>query len=427
MDYIIKSRTGFSSKNYIKKKYRDGELSEQDIERYSDLFKLSITVLNRKKEICIKGNIFKYIRDDILTQKEGNLIKISGPDGTGKSTFLSILYIYLYKNFIANKFPFYPYYINLHFYDNIINEEPSEDIIKETMYKDLKKLKELVDVYPDMSYIIIIDGNENYFKTTLKSGKYFNLFIKDIYAHKKIVCIGEKTKVHIYRGGGPNGYMYERMQYLFKFRPISRYDKEAWREFVDVYSTVEKREGLFEQINQYLEIFDLDEVDYNILNVFRECYDNDILGEVNSLCDLYKNYCMAYLKDADDFEHCAKMSYEYFMTNKRFTQSEIANNSSEWNLIHQHKTISNFLIAYYYVKKVKDFIGEEDMGALEFLFPMDVNIFIKPLINDKHETQKLIFEKCKQIYEKGRILAKSQSLYMMGRITYKNLRSEMSK
>lgn len=134
---------------------------------------------------------------------------------------------------------------------------------------------------------------------------------------------------------------------------------------------------------------------------------------------------MAYLKDADDFEHCAKMSYEYFMTNKRFTQSEIANNSSEWNLIHQHKTISNFLIAYYYVKKVKDFIGEEDMGALEFLFPMDVNIFIKPLINDKHETQKLIFEKCKQIYEKGRILAKSQSLYMMGRITYKNLRSEI--
>ena len=70
MDYIIKSRTGLSSKNYIKKKYRDGELSEQDIERYSDLFKLSITVLNRKKEICIKGNIFKYIRDDILTQKE---------------------------------------------------------------------------------------------------------------------------------------------------------------------------------------------------------------------------------------------------------------------------------------------------------------------------------------------------------------------
>lgn len=175
----------------------------------------------------------------------------------------------------------------------------------------------------------------------------------------------------------------------------------------------------------FLEKFDLEEVELNALNVFKECYGKDVLKGLNSISDLYKNYCMAYLKDMDDFEYSAKMSYEYFMTSKKFSQREIANNNRKWNLIHQHKTISNFLIAYYFVSKVKSYSGKKDIKYLEFLFPMDVNIFIKPLINENIETQELVFDKCKQIYLDGKILAKSQSLYMMVRITNKVLRADI--
>lgn len=385
---------------------------------------MSIDVFDNERKVKIDKNIFDFVREDILTQKKGNLIKILDPDGTGKGTFLSILYIYLYRYCLNNGFSFYPFYVNLHFYDAIINDAmPDEQAVKDVMNKDLENLKELVQTCPNIPYIIIIDGNENYFRTTLKSAKYFNEFINNISAHKKIVCIGEKTNVHAYRERKRYTYMYSKMLYTFKFKAISSYETEKLKEFVKTFAAIEGNEDLLVPINNYLGKFDMDEVDLNILSVFKDCYYTDALDGLESISDLYKNYCMAYLKDADDFEDSAKMSYEYFMTNKKFTQDEIAANNKEWNLIHQHKTISNFLIAYYFVNKIKGYSGTGDIKYLEYLFPIDVNTFIKPLINEDLETQKLILDKCKQVYEEGGILAKSQVLYMMGRITGKSLRA----
>lgn len=423
---MFETLNSFIMENYIKEKYRKDELSDQDIEKYSELFKFSIDIWDNDKEIKVEKNIFEFVHADILTKKKGNLIKIVGPDGTGKSTFLSILYIYLYRYCINNGFSFYPFYINLHFYDKVVDDTPfNEQAVKAIMYKDLEIFKSIVQAFPNLPYIIIIDGNENYFRTTLKSAKYFNDFINGISGHKKIVCIGEKTNVHAYRERKKYTYMYSRMLYTFKFKSINNYETEKWKKFIETFVSLEGNRDLLKPINSYLEKFDLDEVDLNILSVFKDCYDSDVLNEIDSISDLYKNYCMAYLKDVDDFEDSAKMSYEYFMTSKKFKQEEIAQNNKEWNLIHQHKTISNFLIAYYYVNKMKNYSGKQDVAELEYLFPMDVNVFIKPLINDGLETQKLIFDRCKKVYSDGGILAKSQALYMMGRITNKSLKGEI--
>ena len=423
---LIRELHEFIMKKYIKEKYREEELSGQDIEVYSNLFKLCIDIYDDKGKASVDKNIFDFVKDVILNQEKENLIKIAGPDGTGKNTFLSILYMYLYRYCLDEGFSFCPFYINLHFYDTVTgNSVLDEQEIKNIMYKDLEKLKILVQTHPHIPYIIIIDGNENYFRTTLKTAKYFNDYINDFSAHKKIVCIGESTNIYIYRERKKYTYMYSRMLYTFKFKSISRFEKNSWKAFISNFTKIDGNSDLLGDINNYLGKFDLDEVDLNILNVFKKCYDSDVLSGLDSISDLYKNYCMAYLRDTDDFEDSARMSYEYFMTNKKFSQYEIAKNNRKWNLIHQHKTISNFLIAYYYVGKIKNFSGKDDISELEYLFTKDVNRFIKPLINENLEIQELILDKCKQVYEEGHILAKSQVIYMMGRITHKSLRADI--
>lgn len=103
---LLRELHEFIMKNYIKERYRNEELSEQDIETYSDLFKLCIDIYNDNGRVEVGRNIFDFVRDVILNQKKGNLIKIVGPDGTGKNTFLSILYIYLYNTAWTMDFPF---------------------------------------------------------------------------------------------------------------------------------------------------------------------------------------------------------------------------------------------------------------------------------------------------------------------------------
>lgn len=423
---LFQNLHSFVMENYIKEKYRNANYLEQNMDTYSDMFKLFVDIYDNDKMVHIDKNIFDFVREDILTQEKGNLIKIVGPDGTGKSTFLSLLYIHLYEHCLNHGFTFYPFYINLHYYDQIIsNDSPNEEIVKAKISADLANLREIVQIYPNLPYIVIIDGNENYFKTTLKTAKYFNKLVNEISGHKKIVCIGEKTNVHTYRERQNYTYRYTRMRYTFKFNTIKNSDTDKREQLISFFVAIEKNKNLSDVIKGYIKKFDLNEVDLNILNMFKACYERDVLEGMESVSDLYKNYCMIYLDDEDDFENSTRMSYEYFMTNKRFTQNEIFCNSREWNLIHQHKTISNFLIAYYYVEKLKNYSEEEDIAELEYLFPMEVNIFIKSLINERNDIQEEIFNKCKDIYENGGILAKSQALYMMGRITNRDMKQEI--
>lgn len=415
----------FVMQHYVKEKYRNNEISEDEFNKYSELFKLIISIQEDEKSIEISKNIFDFVREDIISKRKNNLIKVIGPDGMGKSTFLSILYIFLYKFCEENGFSFYPFYINLHYYDKIIKDEQPDNLVKEKIEADLDDFYKITKECGDIQYIIIIDGNENYFRTPLKSGKYFREFIDRIIGHKKIVCIGEMTSAYINREKKNYLFMQSRMQYTFRFKPIHRYEEDKWKNFVKIFAQIENNDSLLSALNKYLKKFELDEVDLNILNIFKECYDEDLIEDTDSISDLYQKYCMAYLGDPDDFEDCAKMSFQYFLTKKSFELKEISGKNKEWNLIHQHKSVSNFLVAYHFVKKFKEFDGKNGINELECLFPMDINVFIKPIINENIQTQTLVIKQCQKVYCCGGILAKSQAVYMMGRITSKNLRNDI--
>ena len=176
----------FVNKNYIKRGLGD-ELTLDEIEKYSNLFKEVVSVKKDEKTYNVtENNIFEFVKKAIIECKDKqDVIKIVGPDGTGKSSFLSILYTYLYKYCIDENIC--PFYINLHFYDSIISDDDYQgEITKNKINEDVRDIKEFIEEYPDLTYVFIIDGNENYFRTTLKAAKYFREFLDHITGHKKI-------------------------------------------------------------------------------------------------------------------------------------------------------------------------------------------------------------------------------------------------
>ena len=99
---------------YIKKRVGSLEIEPATFGDYSELFQYFVKVKNDDSEEQKVENLFEFIVDKVHQTQNENYIKILGPDGTGKSTFLSLLYLYLYESYCENRLQEYPYYINLH-------------------------------------------------------------------------------------------------------------------------------------------------------------------------------------------------------------------------------------------------------------------------------------------------------------------------
>jgi 5'-deoxynucleotidase YfbR-like HD superfamily hydrolase len=110
------------------------------------------------------------------------------------------------------------------------------------------------------------------------------------------------------------------------------------------------------------------------------------------------------------------------MTHKKFTEKEIINSKS-WVLLHKHKSFCNYLIAYYVISRLKD---DNDIPTeiLKAVYPHEINVFVKDLLNEDFDTAKKILKRIKSIYKECNITARTHLCYLLGRIKFKGLHDE---
>lgn len=414
---------------FIKKRYRDIKINPVIIESYSRLFKSFVCVKKDDSELQQVDNLFQFAADKVNETNNENYIKVVGPDGTGKSTFLSLLYLYLYENFCSRKIKHYPFYINLHYYDsNTIDAENMDElnkVIKEEINKDINTLVELSKMHPNMNFLIIIDGNEKYERTHLKSGIYLENLLKKITNHKKIICLGEKTNIHLYRDRNENiGNIDNLTTYTFYFSSIYINQKDRWEDEIKQFCQIFGSEKQVSNINKCIEQFSVKEIDYNLLTIFCEVSKKTNLLNVSSISDLYYQYCLEHLeKNENKLRISTELSYKYFMTKEFIEQKYISQNWREWELVHQHKTVSNYLLALHYSGIIFD--GDaENVKQFECAFTNGINTFLKAIINRSKSNQRDTIKFCRKMFKEDDFRIKAQAAYLVGRVKDVQLQEE---
>ena len=407
---------------FIKKKFKNKR--NINYEEYADLFRLFVNVIDdNAKEVQI-NSLFEFVKEKINENESENFIKIIGPDGTGKSTFLSILYMYLYENFVRGEMTNYPFYINLHYYDTAIVDEEGklkkQDEIRRLIIEDIQPLIDLSRNFVN-GILIIIDGNESYVRTTLKTGIILREILCEIEGHKKIICIGAKTSVHTYRKRRDVVYIDEVTKYTFDFNAVCIDDSEKLKNFVNQFYVTLKSNLKPSKVLNYVEKFKLREIDYNLLSIFNECNIKGNLSSVNTISDLYRKYCILYFNGEEEkLDYCMELAYEYFMTRNGINQKTISEHWKEWELIHQHKTISNYFLATYYGKLILNY-DISNLNKLECILNNGINVFLKAIINETVENQRTVKKNCEKLYKDGNYLAKAQAVYLLGRLENEDL------
>ncbi len=413
---------------YIKKRVGSLEIEPATFGDYSELFQYFVKVKNDDSEEQKVENLFEFIVDKVHQTQNENYIKILGPDGTGKSTFLSLLYLYLYESYCENRLQEYPYYINLHYYDReVVDVRCLEEIngaIEKKIREDLKELLKLSESNEETNFLIIIDGNDKYNRTHLRSGVFLEKVLKGIKVHKKIICLGEKTNIHFYRERKPNAYIDSETSFTFYFSPIYINERKKWGDIIEKFCQIYNFRKQIIKISECIDKFNIKEIDFNLLTVFCEVSKKRNLANIFSISNLYSEYCLDYLEqDEKSLKTSIFLAYKYFMTEDFIDQSIIYSNWREWELVHQHKAMSNYLLALHYSDLI--FEGkEENYAQFQCVFTNGINIFLKSIINEGQDRQKRAKMFCEILFEKGDFRAKAQAAYLLGRFIDTDLQDE---
>lgn len=337
---------------------------------------------------CQIPEIIKYIKDSCMFKELADVIidtnskfplYISGEIGTGKSSFLTLLYMLLKKR--GNDIV--PLYFDLHSF-----ELQDRQVAIKRFEAETKLFEEIISSEKQKYVILIIDGLDDHNRLIGDIG--INWVSRQIQAlqdsqNKKIISLG--------LWGEENGICrllkLEDLEptYTIVLKRLNMFEKNDYIEkFVktQLYDDSQIQSGI-SKIKECVEKWNLEKADFRIFCMLLDS-ESGMLEKSDTYTVFLKKYCLKELRYKEP--ELLKVSKEAFA----YSESIHNKKNCKWEksnaIIFRHREICSFLTSYYFVNVLKSEDREEKKQMLkkQFVFSKENNVHIKNLIiSDKKE------------------------------------------
>lgn len=407
----------------ISQKYKG---SEQQWDYFNQLF-LAYTTL-KKTEIGTSGT--KHSIDDNLIFAIFNIIQNSkgiyplvlrGMPKSGKSLFLTLLYLYLLEMYAKNRLEYIPVYFNL---DSIVPSLDSKGwkYIETCINNFFECSKQLSNKY-GKPVCFILDGFSKckYYDTCIED--YIQVKIESNYkftndSNKFVVCLDTDEDLHLTNTDFDKAI---EADYVLYFNPITikkTYPKSNLERFIDAFTnlySIATKETVIKNINN----LNLHSIDLHTLIKFK----NYFAANNNANCCITELYMADAMKifGKQNIDNASLACYKLYYENK--TYEKIISDGcklshSSFETIKKQKTLAMYLIARCYVTSIEKFNYNKKPFKINTIlnecFNCEISTFVKGLIlkNSLSEKLKVFSEKC---YSELNFRGKAMITYFSGR------------
>lgn len=403
----------------VQKQYLDGIL--EYIEDDEEKFKNAISIMEQFIWYDGKKVEFEEILTLIRSCRDKFVLSISGLQGTGKSTFLSLLYYKMKQNVETTNF--FPILIDLH-----CLEKYSKKREKEILLEHLKKIDDLIIKHPDIKFFLMIDGADEYYR---KTSALEDILYDYVNLHNNIgnfaFCIGSAEKLPIeMKKGGKLQTISRKATYKIEAHRIKKSDEEEIsyiiKELCAVYG-FKVDEAAVQVIKKAINVYTINKIDYRTLLIVLRIFDTIPINNRDFQLGNYfhEYYLMEMDGDEKELIKHARAAYEYTVLKRK----NKLGNLKHAKIIYNNEITRDFLLAYYFFYLIRNDLPEKE-GVLNsnFVFTASVNKFIKDLLLNKYnKEQSIMAQKLIEAYQISDMSMKSQIGYILGRIKDSNAKS----
>lgn len=391
-------------------------------EYHSNYFKYVINISQLENQLAdiSTANIFDYLCDYIKKTSENTPFLIDGFPGCGKSTFLSVLYIVLYKNYLDKKINEFPVYINLHKYNKEVYRT-GESFQKQAitkLNKDLLMLETLVVNNDDIELIVIIDGNDEHSNLKVDLENYLFDKIENLKINSKIIGLRK-----LYEDSFNNAKKETINPFLVNNTieiELNKINVNApeFENFLNAFCLSEKYthsrsvDQILNYLKQKIDEYKLKEIDIFTLTTLLSSLDDRNYNN----CKTLSNYYIKYFESKKiDIVKSSEIAFKLY--NDPLLLTEYDKNNTSWWKILKHQSIKEFLVAYYITDLLSNSnkIDNVDLKIFNHVYPFVINNFCKEIINSSKEYQIKCSSNIIKLFDSVSITAQTHFCYLLGR------------
>ncbi len=364
---------------------------------------------------------FEQIVGDVVSCKEKVVLSINGLQGTGKSTFLSLLYYKIKKKYCDNQV--FPILIDLHALDNY-----SKKNAKKNLLEHLNRIDNLLKKYQEKKFILLFDGADDYVRKTSDLEDVIYRYVNTSNLSNFAFCIGSAD------------YLPNEMCKTSKLQIFSRnamYKLEAHRvrkdddenifaiinSLIAIYNFSVKQNDIG-MIKKAINVYTINKIDYRTLLIVLRVFETNTKNKYDyQLGSYFYDYYFLEMNNTESelFKH-AEATYQYIVLKKQ----DALRSLKHAKIIYNNGITIDFLLAYYFVCLIKR--GGKDLSKVlnsDFVFTASVNKFIKDLILNKYKCEQFdMTEKMINAFAISDMSMKSQISYILGRIQENNAKEK---
>lgn len=384
-------------------------------------FEKAVEIMERIITYDGKKINFKQVVDSIVACKRKVVLSINGLQGTGKSTFLSLVYYEIKKK--CNETNVFPILIDLHAFDNYNKKEA-----KQKLQEHLNIISQLIKGNKDKRFMLLFDGADDYVRKTSDLEDVLGAYVKANDSNNFAFCIGSADYLPNEMCKVSTLQTYSRMAtYKLEAHRVKKSDDENISAILNnliVIKGYSVNENDIARIRKAINIYTINKIDYRtlviILRVFEiNTKDNHDYQLGNYLYDYYLAEMNS--NESDLYKH-AEATYKYIILKKQDALRLL----KYAKIIYNNGITIDFLLAYYFVSLIRN--GDKNLSKVlnsDFVFTASVNKFIKDLMLNKYKRAQVnMVERLISAYGMSDMSMKSQIAYILGRIEENNAKEK---
>lgn len=421
--------------HYLKKKlyFYDNDNADDIYKLYDTLFSLIINVsipnlINKNNN----DSLFSVIMRKITESNKVTPIIVKSRAGHGKTEFLSVLYQYLKYQYNNSKFDRFPVYISLHHYNKTVYKyskrflkQATDELFSDLshIFKYLKKMSEIPKI------LFIIDGPDEFRYNKVDLEEQLLKKLDEEFPHN-VQIIGLRQHIDKHKISYRNEINID-AEIEIRLDKIS-VTSTNFGAFISTFVKIEKLLGLTndsESLKKYiLETIDklsMKHIDMFHLFLLSKNHREFEYANINTIGGLYERYIN---KCNIDIGQISAMAFK--MYNQPGNISNEEKNTKLWWKLQKHDSLRDFLAAYYIANMLINYSGQasdQDLSIFNYVYPYDINLYCKDIINEDKESEMAAYETIMQLYHKSQITAQTHFCYLLGRFNSHKIREEALK